>query len=197
MQLDPPSNIEDYFPWLKEKSEEYWKIKKLNPIIYGFQIQKGTKWNPGLHKSSINNFEKNVGFQFPEVLRFFLQTMNGTDTPGINIFGSSGHPYTHAPKYYSYPDDIDRIVNRIETVCNSFNIHQSDMDGLKIPYIFPIVEHRFLIIDNTGTYPVLSMHYDDVIPYASSIRTFLINDIFHNHIQEKEARSISVNFWLN
>jgi hypothetical protein len=186
MKLSPPKETEQFFVWLKNESEKFWKSIKfwisinINPKVYGFQIQKNTKWNPGLSNSDIEKFEKDLGFNFPEIYKLFLKTMNGTDKPA----------------YYSYPRDLETIQEMIEWICESFEIKVKDMDGDKIPFIIPITQHRFLISDKTKRNPVLSMYGQDVIIYASSLKTFLINDIFYKHKQEDNLADISVDFWL-
>lgn len=165
-------------------------------MIYGFQIQKGTKWNPPLNDGQIKKYEKELGFGFSEIYRIFLRHMNGTDKPALNVYGRSGAPHAYAPAYYSYPRDLETVKEMIQWICESFKIEVADIDGNKIPFILPIVSHRFLIVDKAGKNPVLSMHGDDVIPYASSLRTFLVNDIFRMHALEENMPYISVDFWL-
>jgi len=196
MQLNPPKKAEMFFPWLKNESEKFWKSIKINSGIYGFQIQKDTKWNHGLSDSQIEAFEKDLGFKFPEIYKLFLKTMDGTNEPAVNIYGESGEPYAYSPAYYSYPRDLKIIKEMINWICESFNIKVGDIDGDKISFIIPIVSHRFLIVDKSGKNPVLSMYGDDVIPYASSLKTFLVDDIFNNGTQEDNLRDISVDFWL-
>ncbi len=197
MQLNPPQDTEQFFLWLKKESEKLWKKAKIHPAIYGFQIQKRTKWNPPLNEAEIGEYENELGFRFPGVYRTFLKRMNGTDKPAVNVYGKSGEPFAYAPAYYSYPRDLRTAKEMIEWVCESFKIGVTDIDGEKIPFILPIVSHRFLIADKAGKNPVLSMYGDDVVPYASSLKTFLVNDIFRSHMQEENLSYISVDFWLD
>ncbi len=196
MQLNPPQDSEKFFIWLKSESERFWKKTKIHPAIYGFQIQKRTKWNPPLDDVQIREYETELGFGFPEIYRTFLKHMNGTDKPAVNVYGKSGEPYAYAPAYYSYPRDLKIVKEMIEWICESFKIEVADIDGEKIPFILPVVSHRFLIIDKAGKNPVLSMHGDDVIPYASSLKNFLVDDIFRSHMQEESLPYVSVDFWL-
>jgi hypothetical protein len=196
MELNPPQDSERFFIWLKSESERYWKKAKIHPMIYGFQIQKRTKWNPPLNVAQIQEYENELGFGFPEIYRTFLKHMNGTDKPAVNVYGKSGVPYEYAPAYYSFPRDLKNVKGMIEWICESFKIEASDIDGERIPFILPIVSHRFLIADSAGKNPMLSMHGDDVIAYASSLETFLVNDIFRNHMREENLPYISVDFWL-
>ena len=196
MRLNPPQESKEFFIWLKNESERSWKKAKINPGIYGFQIQKRTKWNPPLSEVQITEYENELGFKFPGIYRTFLRHMNGTDKPAVNVYGKSGEPYAYAPEYYSYPRDLKVVKEMIEWICESFKIEVADIDGKRIPFILPIVSHRFLIVDEAGSNPVLSMHGDDVIPYASSLKNFLIDDIFRSHMQEENLPYISVDFWL-
>ncbi len=194
--MNPPQEPKQFFIWLKKESEKFWKTIKINPRTYGFQIQKDTQWNPGLGGSEIKEYEKQLGFKFPEIYKIFLKHMNGTDKLAINIYGESGERYAHATEYYSYPRDLKIVKDKIEWICESFKIKSNGIDGDKIPFILPIVNHRFLIIDKTGKNPILSMYGDDVIPYASSLQNFLVNDIFKRHAQEENLGNIQVDFWL-
>lgn len=196
MQLNPPQETEKFFIWLKNESEKFWKTIEINPGIYGLQIQKNTKWNPGLSDLQIKEFEKGLGFKFPQIYKIFLKHANGTDKPAVNVYGESGEPYVYATAYYSYPRDLKIVKKMIEYVCESFKINVKDIDGEKIPFILPIIGHRFLIVDKAGKHPILSMCGDDIIPYSSSLKNFLINDIFKSHAQEENLRDISVDFWL-
>ncbi len=186
----------NFFLQLKLKSEKLWSSKVINPKIYGFQIQKRTRWRPGIKLEEIKLYESEIGFEFPQIYKDFLMTMNGTDTPTVNVYGESGTPYVYGPGYYSYPQDLELVKDRIEWICESFKIKKEEMDGVQIPFILPIVSHRFLIIPNKIKFPVLSMHGNDVIIYSSSLKEFLIDDIFNDHARSKNLEEISVNFWL-
>jgi hypothetical protein len=188
-------NSDDLFSWLKVESEKFWKNIKVDSKIYGFQIQPGTKWMEGLKSDQINKFEKDLGFDFPEIYKIFLRHMNGTDKPAINVYGESGEPCRFAPGYYSYPRDIKIIKAMIENEYqNGFKV--GDQKNLKIPHIIPIVSHRFLVADRCDTNPILSMLDWDIILYADSLKKFLINDIFLNHKFQEDLPDIKVKWWF-
>jgi hypothetical protein len=105
--------IKDFIK-IKELTENYWDNIELNKKIYGFQIQKGTKWKKGLSENQINEFENTMGFKFPEILRDYYTIMNGVDKRQINIFGSSGCEHLYSQNIYSFPDDIQAIKNLIK-----------------------------------------------------------------------------------
>jgi hypothetical protein len=102
-------NVEEFFAWLKPESERYWSSLQINPSSYGFQIQPGTKWRPGLSDAQIEQYQSEIGFHFPAGVRAYLRHMNGTDLPTVNVYGSSGTPHAFGPGFYSYPDDLTRI----------------------------------------------------------------------------------------
>lgn len=196
MQLNPPKKPEDYFPWLKSKSEKHWESIRINSGIFGYQIQKNTKWNPGLNHADIEKYERDLRFKFPDIYKLFLKTMNGTDKDAVNVYAETGEPYAYAPAYYSYPKDLEKVKKMIEWICESFNIDINDIDGEKIPFIIPIIGHRFLIAGKSEEHPILSMYGDDVIPYSPSLQDFLTSNIFNEYLQEGNIAYPSVDFWL-
>jgi hypothetical protein len=196
MQIDPPVSPDKFFPWLKKSSEEFWTEVQLNRAIYGFQIQPGTHWRPGLSDDEIDGFERDIGFCFPEIYRMFLSCMNGTNQPTVNLFGDSGQSYVNGPGYYSYPQDIDAMRDLIRWIHESFKLTPALVETRQIPHIVPLVNHRFLIMDRCQTNPVLSMYGSDVIIYASSLPSFLVNDIFDQHAFETVQQDPIVPYWL-
>ena len=49
----------------KQASEAKWRQKSIDPTIYGFQFQQGTRWNPGLSDEQIADYEVALGVHFP------------------------------------------------------------------------------------------------------------------------------------
>ena len=146
------------FAWLKERSEQHWETTLINDGIYGFQIQAGTKWLPGLTDAEIEEFEQIMGFQFPQIYRDYLHCMNGTDQSTVNVYASPSHSFAYDVGYYSYPRDVARIKDLIAWIYKSFQIDEEFVRANQISHILPIVSHRFLLIDNCSTNPVLSMY---------------------------------------
>jgi hypothetical protein len=81
---------DNFLAEFKSSTEKKWSLTSLNPKIYGFQIQQGTHWNPGLSDEKIAEYENFTGARFPHDFKKFLKAMNGTDRETINIYGSSG-----------------------------------------------------------------------------------------------------------
>jgi hypothetical protein len=195
--MDARNATSTFFSRMKVDSERLWQNATLRSDIYGFQTQSGTKWLPGLKEVEIDAFEKDLGFRFPRIYRDFLARMNGTDKQTINIFGESGNAYTYSVGYYSYPRDLVRVKELIAWVYDAFRVAEEDVRVQAIPHILPVVSHRFLIVDNCPSNPILSMHGDDVIVYARDLPTFLVNDILRDHaIDEDIPATLEVPFWL-
>lgn len=185
-----------FFAWLKKTSESVWENVEIKRGIYGFQTQRQTKWLKGLSEDEIKEFENDLGFEFPDIYKFYLRNMNGTDKPAENIYGDQ-KTVSFAPSFYSYPRDLAAIKERIEWIYGEFLIDEEDVKREKIPHIIPIVGHRFLIADNCAENPVLSMYGDDVIPYAPNLQSFLIADIFRESSSVPFELNYEIKLWLD
>lgn len=194
--LLPPDDPEAFFLWLRRTSEQSWVAAAIEPSLYGFQTQPGTQWRPGLTPEQVRQYQADIGFEFPVAYRRFLQHMNGTTPPTINVYGGCGEPPTYGTGYYSYPTDLAVVRAQIDWIYESFELTAEEVEHRKIPHILPIVGHRFLVVDRCRSTPVLSMHGADVIVYATSLEAFLIKDIFRQHQAEERVEAVSVEFWL-
>nr|MDO8083837.1 hypothetical protein [Candidatus Sigynarchaeum springense] len=192
-----PKDATLFFAWFKQESEAYWKGIKLKNDIFGFQIQPGTRWNPGLNDDEIARYEKDIGFAFPPIYKLYLKTMNGTDKKTINIYGRSSEPAREGSGFYAYPRDLAQAREMIAWVYESCHVTPADVDAREIPHIMPVVGHRFLVMDRCSSNPVLSMHGADIIPYASNLMAFLLYDVFHDAAPEPSLPAdLHVKFWL-
>jgi hypothetical protein len=192
-----PKEPARFFAWLKQESEAKWKGIELKDEVYGFQIQAGTRWNPGLPDADIARFEKDMGFAFPPIYKLYLKAMNGTGKDTINIYGRSGEPERYAPGFYSYPKDLARMREMVGWIYDECHVTPADVEARQIPHIIPIVSHRFLVVDRCETNPVLSMYGDDIVLYATNLMAFLLYDIFGNAAPEPKLPSdLDVAFWL-
>jgi hypothetical protein len=199
LRLPEPDDSVDFFETVKRLSEKYWAKTDLNKGLYGFQIQKNTKWKEGLTDNQISEFEKTLKIKFPTGLRNFYKTMNGLDKPAINVYGNDGTEHTFSPVYYSYPNDIEAIKEKIEWILESNNMTIDKLDMDNIPNIFPVTGHRFIILDDNNQ--ILSMYGDDIIYWAENISKLIANDIFDNiynvcDFESNPANAKSVKFWL-
>ncbi|HMF34710.1 MAG TPA: hypothetical protein VKK79_25025 [Candidatus Lokiarchaeia archaeon] len=182
---------------MKQASEAFWETISVRTDIYGFQIQPGTTWNPGLSIEEIANYEAEVGFAFPPIYKEYLKVMNGTNTPAINVYGDSGNPPQFAKEYYAYPEDLPQVMDKILWIYDECKISPEEVESQEIPHILPIVSHRFLIVDRCPSNPVLSMYGNDIIPYSRNLMVFLFDDIFNAHAQDTQLpANLRVKFWL-
>lgn len=167
------------FERIKRETEALWAVSTLNPHIYGYQLQPGTRWNPGLATDEIDAYERALGVRFPASLRCMLSVMNGTDRPALNIYGSSGLRTEESAGVYAFPRDLGDVRERIvwveeeraeivEVLADQRFELRAD-DGL-----VPIYSHRYLLCragEEDG--PVLSIHGADAIPYGPDLVSYL------------------------
>jgi hypothetical protein len=202
IHLPEPDDSLAFFEVLKKESEKYWVDIVPSKGVYGFQVQPGTKWRPGLDEKQLRDFENAVGFSFPLPLRNFYRTMNGVTKPGINLYGSSGEPPAFHPVFYSYPEDMQVMRELIEWICNEMGVKKEDLESSGISRIFPVYMHRFLLIDIPGN-PILSMYGSDIIPYAENLSRLLAQEIFdhvefNNSAHEDQSGTLpEIRFWLD
>lgn len=186
-------DYKDDFLRIKEKTESLWANKELDRAIYGFQIEQGTKWRPGLSESELCRFEEEMGFSFPEPLKAFYRVMNGLDHKQVNIYGESGEPYAYSSSFYSYPEGLERVRERINWIYEANGLTAERVKEENIPRIFPVYRHRFMVIDHPGN-PILSMYGDDIIIYADSLVDLFYIDLLNEKRGLKEE--YQVKFWL-
>ena len=118
------------FEKIKTLSEEKWKNLELEEC-WGFQIQKNSKWKDGLSENELNEFENQLGFKFPDSLKNFYRTMNGLNKPGINISGNLKNEIpTFRSTFYSFPNDLELIKEKIDWILDSNNITEQDLIDL-------------------------------------------------------------------
>lgn len=178
----------DFLADFKRATEARWSTLSIDPGIYGFQFQPGTRWNPGLSDEVIAQYENVLRARFPHDFRTFLRAMNGTDTPTLNTYGSCGEPPRQSDGVYSYPRDIEFVKQRIEHVRESRAEITADLgeQGFHLSAeaaLVPIYGHRYLVCssDLDGSV-VLSIIVDDTdaIIYGSCLQEYLEKDFLQH-----------------
>lgn len=171
--------IDDFLDNFKFSTEAKWRTQPVNPTLYGFQLQPGTRWNPGLSEAAILEYQEVLGLSFPYDVLAFLRKMNGTDLPTVNVYGSS-HPPMHSVGVYSYPRDIDIVRYRIQAIHRNRREIALDLadQGFDLPLdagLMPIFSHRYVVCANPESSIVLSVVVDsvDAIVYADSLKEYL------------------------
>jgi hypothetical protein len=175
-----PLMVDDQFlSEFKGKTEAYWQRVTINPNIYSFQFQRGTRWNSGLADAEIEAYESTLGVKFPKDFRFMLRVINGTDLPTINVYGSSGEPHRTSLGVYSYPRDLSVVRelrqglnnNREEIAAVLLEQGVALEDGADL---VPIYGHRYIVCSSDlNQSVVLSIEGTDAILFGDSLRAYL------------------------
>jgi hypothetical protein len=166
----------------KRRTEAQWKGQTIDPTRYGFQFQRGTRWNPGLRSSKISEYERSLQIDFPADLRAFLTKLNGTDLPTINVYGESGIPHLESVGVYSYPRDLAIVKERIGTLSAGWEVLLQSLgkDGLKLPndvHFVPFYQHRYVVCLSDRTHSeVVSVAGEDAIVYGWSLEEYLMKE---------------------
>jgi len=208
--MEYPAAPSEFMRWFKDQSEHHFARLRLTPEAYGLQHQPGTQWRSGLTIPELAAFQAAVGFKFPEELCAFYRVMNGTNLSGVNVYGESGLPYDYAPIYFSYPEHLPLIQQRIEKLLTIKGLTLDRMKEEAIPLVFPICDFYFLVIDGE-TNPVYFLSpvppnrrnpYADVYGelWTDTLQGYLVKDAFYqcthvNDLQEFPNRKRIPNYW--
>jgi len=171
----------DFLIKFKTATETRWSEKSIDPTLYGFQFQQGTRWNAGLSDEMIHDYENVLKVRFPDDFKALLREMNGTDLATLNVYGSCGEPQRESVGVYSYPRDIERVKKFIERVRTWRAEIAADLaeQGFELPAdasLVPIYSHRYLVCtSDLDSSVVLSIVVDatDAIVYGNSLRGYL------------------------
>ncbi|WP_422092054.1 SMI1/KNR4 family protein [Tenacibaculum ovolyticum] len=171
--------------WIKFKtiSEEKFKTETLQEC-WGFQIQKGTKWNDGLTVSDIKELENHFGFKFPNDYFEMLKAFNGFETLQISIDPDGKNPDEFDRRCYKYPIDLEKTKWLIDEVNENIKyatecLRQSGFDSTEIEGFVPLYGHRVLVVlkDKTKT-PVISICGSDIIIYGKSLIEYWCHELY-------------------
>jgi hypothetical protein len=164
----------------KRATEARWSAVQINPSIYGFQFQRGTRWNPGLPENEIDEYELILRLRFPRDLKDFLRVMNGTDLPTVNVFGNSGEPLRQSVGVYSYPKDLAIVRQRIDNVAGersqlTATLAEQDFQLQPNANLLPFYFTRYIVsTGDSDTRVVLSIEDgSDAIVYGNSLGEYL------------------------
>lgn len=171
----------EFLAVFKRATEAKWSQQSMDPSVYGFQFQRGTRWNPGLADDKIAECEHDLGVRFPDDFRVFLRALNGTDLPTLNIYGNCGEPQRTSVGVYSYPRDLGTVKERIDNVRESWDEIVMDLaeQGFDLPAdaeLVPIYAHRYVVCtSNLDCSVVLSIvvRSTDAIVYGKSLEEYL------------------------
>jgi hypothetical protein len=164
----------------KRATEKKWSERSINPILYGFQFQQGTCWNPGMRDEQIAEYEAVLKIIFPYDFKSFLRVMNGTDIPTLNVYGHSGEPSRQSVGVFSYPRDLEIVRRLIRGVLEDRTELAVTMaeQGFVLPTetkLIPIYGHRYLLCtSDLDSSVVLSVESGiDAIVFGDSLKIYL------------------------
>ena len=166
----------------KHKTEARWRERSIDPLVYGFQFQPGTLWNPGLTETDIGHYQAILGIRFPHDLTTLLRTLNGTDIPMLNVYGSCDEPHRTIFGVYSYPRDIEVVKEQIKDVRSLRTEITNELadQGFGLPAeadLMPIYFHRYVLCSsNLNESVVLSINGADAVVYADCLEQFLVKE---------------------
>jgi hypothetical protein len=177
-----PINVKRRFPnELKRATEAKWHEKSIDPTLYGFQFQRGTRWNEGLADEMVTAYERVLRVRFPHVFRSLLCGMNGTDLATLNVYGSRDDPPRESVGVYSYPRDLERVKTQIEDIRASRAEITADLaeQGFELPAkanLVPVYIHRHVVctsILNSSVVLSVVVNAADAIAYGNTLREYV------------------------
>lgn len=179
---------DEFLDEFKRATEATWETQSIDPALYGFQFQPGTRWNPGLSDKVIAEYEEALGVHFPRDFKIFLRKMNGTNLPTLNVYGNSGEPPRQSVGVYSYPKDIEIVKQRVEDVRNQRDEIMADLaeQGYHLERdagLVPIFAHRYVVcVPDRESSVVLSIMVGgvDAIVYGNSLREYLEREFLNS-----------------
>ena len=171
----------DFLKELKRATEAKCHEKSIDTTLYGFQFQRGTRWNEGLSDEMVTEYERVLRVRSPHDFRSLLRGMNGTDLPTLNVYGSCGEPPRESVGVYSYPIDMERVKRRIEDIRASRAEITADLteQGFELPAeanLVPVYIHRYVVctsILNSSVVLSVVVNAADAIVYGNSLREYL------------------------
>lgn len=168
---------DDFVKDFLRETERKWAKSEIDQGVSGFQIQPGTKWNPGLAHEAIGAYQAALGIEFPNDLVTFLRHANGTNRPTVNVYSNLGYPHKYALGVYCFPQHLEAIKQRIEQLADGKFLDSLELEGNILgerPQFIPFFEHRYVLSNgNLDSSIVCSIHGSDAIVYGSSLKAYL------------------------
>lgn len=159
------------FEELKKKTESLWSHSNTNPDIYGFQIQKGTRWLPPHTMEELKQIEGKIKFDLPTDIQSLILLTKELDTPQINL-----NTNDEKNKYkQEWKLNIEYLNSKW---CEELEIlkRSGEYDFLKQEVtefeILPLYAHRYFVIEEDN-YKIYSIVGEDIVVYALDIIEYL------------------------
>ncbi len=113
-----PTDLTEFFWWLKRRTEEVWsqyrtkKLEESQQYYSGWDDwQQGTKWLGGFSDDEINSFEQVWQIKFPPDYRQFLRFLGAPDRPMYSVwYATDSHLAPgERPSFYNWRTDGEAI----------------------------------------------------------------------------------------
>ena len=170
---------EEFKAW----SETLFKDRQLEKC-WGYQIQPGTKWNPGLSPSQIHDLEKVFGFEFPDEYKRMLSALNGFDRDKIAIDPDQVEASEFSRQCYQYPENLDNVQWLITEIAEHIDyvkeaLSSAGFEAENVIGFVPLYAHRALaVFKDKSLTPVISIHQGtDVIVYGKSLMEYWLREL--------------------
>jgi len=168
----------------KIKSENKFKNLEIESC-WGFQIQPGTTWNPGLDKHGIHALEKLFDFEFPFDYKDMLSIINGLDRDQVSIDPDGKEADEFGRTMYKYPEDYETTFPLRQEIKENMKyvneaLQLSGFDISKIVGFVPLYGHRAMaVFTDKSLSPVISIHQgNDVIVYGNSLMDYWEKELY-------------------
>lgn len=164
------------------KIEKRWKSACVDPNTFGFQIQEGTKWLPGLSDIEIETFSEEANLVLPRHFREYLSLANGTDKQLLDVRGGDGRPHQYGHGVFSFPKDLPEMAIQRSRVEEYYSVVEEVLDNSKLRFgeikgVVPLFGHRSLVVqEDTESSVVISAMGQDIIIYGENIETYFKNE---------------------
>lgn len=168
--------MKKFFSEFKIITESKWKSEKLNPNIYGLQIQPGTIWLEGHSNTEVDQIKQLLGVNetfFSKDLEELLMFTKGLSKPQINL-----NTLDINPKFaQSWKLNIDYLNTEWNGQYQDLKEHEEDKYLADLVgedhVIVPIFANRYIVITNHDS-KVYSVHGDDIVIYAETVADYLV-----------------------
>ena len=168
----------------KIKSENKFKNIEIERC-WGFQIQPGTTWNPGLKELEIESLEQLFGFQFPFDYKEMISNINGLDKDEVSIDPNGKEADEFGRRMYKYPEDFETTLHLRQEIMENMNyvneaLQLSGFDTSKVIGFVPLYGHRALaVFTDKSLSPVISIHQgNDVIVYGKTLMDYWKRELY-------------------
>lgn len=176
------SNFKEFFIEFKKQTEQQWENIVSNEDIWGYQIQKGTKWLDG-HSSKeieslLNYFQISKDETHEDLMQLLLLT-TGLDLVQVSIKPNNKKP-TYQQGWKLNLDYIETEFRRQKEEMKARGELNALANIVMEEYtVIPIFAHRCIVITKKDL-KVYSIYGEDIIVYGNNLQEYLKREFLNN-----------------